>query len=94
MRGEVEVGDIIKFQVNRNITNLYKSFLILLEDLEYEHQAHFGKLADNLPDNLDILHQADYLTEEKMEYLRKRILDAGNHCAREINTALENCNLG
>ena len=39
MRGEVEVGDIIKFQVNRNITNLYKSFLILLEDLEYEHQV-------------------------------------------------------
>ncbi len=90
MKVKGDVKNIVRFQVNRNIINLYKSFLIMLEDLEYEHQTHFQKLKDKFPDTYhDLLDQADYLTEEKLEHLRKRILDSGNHCAREIAATVE-----
>lgn len=91
MKAQGSIENIARFQVNRNIINLYKSFLFMLEDLEQEHLAHFNKLKNNLPEHLSILHQADYLTEDKMEHLRKRVLDAGNHCVREILATLEQC---
>ena len=64
----------------------------MLEDLEYEHDAHFTKLKRKLSDDIDMLDQADYLNSDKMEHMRKRILDSGNHCIREIMTTLEQCN--
>ena len=84
---------IIQFQINRNIINLYKTFLIMLEDLEREHESHFTKLKRKLPGDMDVLDQADYFTEEKMEYMRKKVLDAGNQAVREITSTLENGNL-
>tara|TARA_Y100000310_G_C20301305_1_gene631923 strand:+ start:261 stop:545 length:285 start_codon:yes stop_codon:yes gene_type:complete len=92
MKVGVDVDEIIRFQVNRNIINLYKSYLIMLEDLEREHEEHFQKLKQKLPEHMDILDQADYLNPNKMEYMRKRILDSGNHCGREIIATLEQCN--
>ena len=87
------IENIVRFQVNRNIINLYKTFLIMLEDLEQEHSSNFNKLRDQLPDAGPLLEQADYFTEEKMDYLRKRILDAGNHSGREIMAILYNSNI-
>ena len=41
--------ELLEFQVLRNITNLYKSFLTLVEDLSEDHQDQFSKLMDNVP---------------------------------------------
>jgi hypothetical protein len=76
--------EIDHFQVKRNIISLYKAFLIILEDLEAEHAQHFDKLYEAFPDHQDTISQADYFTEDKMSYLRKKVLDAGNDCVRNL----------
>lgn len=76
--------EIAKFQVKRQVVSLYKAFLVMLEDLEEEHIQHFEKLYEAFKDKTDLIRQADYFTEEKMSYLRKKVLDAGNDCLRNI----------
>lgn len=83
--GKVLTEEEIKnFQVRRSVISLYKFFLIMLEDLEEEHAGHFEKLYEKFSDNTDIIKQADYLTDDKMSYLRKKVLDAGNDCIRNL----------
>lgn len=62
-KGLMSKEEIRSFQIKRNIVFLYKSFLILLEDLE----------------------QDQYIDEEKLNYLRKKVLDMGNDCIRNSN---------
>lgn len=76
--------EIKNFQVRRGVINLYKSFLVMLEDLEEEHIHHFDKLYQTFKDDVSVIRQADYFTEERMSYLRKKILDAGNDCIRNL----------
>lgn len=60
-----------------------------MEDLQNEHQISFDKLRDAFPDQVDLINQADYFDDRKMQYLRKKILDMGNESLRESNTNLE-----
>ena len=76
--------EIKQFQVRRNIISLYKAFLVMLEDLEEEHIQHFGKLYEAFKNYRITIEQADYFTEDKMSYLRKKVLDAGNDCLRNV----------
>jgi len=46
-------------------------------------------LRDAFPDQVDLINQADYFDDRKMQYLRKKILDMGNESLRESNTNLE-----
>lgn len=82
--------DLLEFQVNRNIVNLYKAFLILTEDLYHENSTSFVKLKRVFPEDEDIIDQANCIDDAKMEYLRKKILDAGNDCVRQTLSDLEN----
>ena len=47
--------DLLEFQVNRNIVNLYKSFLVLTEDLYHENQAGFNRLKRIFDEDLYII---------------------------------------
>lgn len=76
--------EIREFQIRRSVTSLYKTFLIILEDLREENLDHFDKLYKAFPEKEDIIRQADYFTEERLSYLRKKVLDAGNDCIRNI----------
>jgi len=67
---------------SRNTKRLFKSFLVLLEDLKTEHEIHFGKLRKNLSQHKELIEQADYFDDKKMQYLRKKILDMGNENIR------------
>lgn len=82
--------DLLEFQVNRNIVNLYKSFLVLVEDLHHENQTAFAKLKRVFPEDAEVIDQANCIDEGKMEYLRKKILDAGNNCSRQTLGEMEN----
>ena len=73
----------------RNTKRLFKSFLILLEDLKTEHEIHFCKLRKNLPQHKELIEQADYFDDRKMKYLRKKILDTGNENIRTNDDDLE-----
>lgn len=87
----MDAQGIFKKYCQRNTVSLFKGFLIMLEDLQKEHQIHFSKLKRNLPEGcLPIIDQADYFDEDKLQYLRKRTLDIGNETIRNIEGELEN----
>ena len=82
------VKDIISFQVHRNIVNLYKRYFEITEDLLREHKAFISKLQDRELSSINV-ESVDYFTDEKYDCIRKRSLDSGNDCVREIEKALE-----
>ena len=82
------VKDIISFQVHRNIVNLYKKHFEIIEDLQIEHESFLSKIKKNSLDDLP-LDDLNYFTSERYDHIRKRILDSGNDCIREIEKVLE-----
>ena len=82
--------ELFEFQVLRSITNLYKSFLIMIEDLSEDHKHQFKKLKESIPEQEKLLSQAEYLDEAQLNHLRKKILDSGNDVRREIFSYMEN----
>jgi hypothetical protein len=90
MSKELNPNDLLRFQIRRNVTNLYKSFLILIEDLERDQELQFDKLRGSMPEYKKLLDQAEFLDSGKSNYIRKKILDSGNGAIREIISELEN----
>jgi len=90
---EGKFKELLEFQVNRNIINLYKSFLIIMEDMHDQHSNNYKKLKRALPKNAELIDQADYWDESRMEFLRKKVLDNGNDALREIIGQLEQFNI-
>lgn len=87
----VDAEEVLRFQIRRNITSLFKSFLIILEDLGLEHDEALNLLYEKLPPEYKVyVELADYLSEEKSENLRKKVLGAGNDCFRQIEDVLKN----
>jgi hypothetical protein len=85
----MEAGKFLSDTVKGNTKSLFKNFLVLVEDLHAENQICFDKLKKHLPEHSDIIDQANYLDDEKMQYLRKKILDIGNESMREANSNIE-----
>ena len=76
--------------VTRNTKDLFKEFLVVVEDLSFEHEQNFSKLYNGIPKQYHaILDQADYFDEDKLQYLRKKILDIGNNSIRKIESHTE-----
>lgn len=88
-----QIKELLEFQINRNITNLYKSFLMILEDIQDQNQNNFNKLKNALPENHALIEQANCFDNARMEFVRKQILDNGNNAQREIIGHLEKFNL-
>lgn len=88
-----KLKELLEFQINRNIINLYKHFLIIIEDVQDQHKNNFEKLKTALPENEQLISQADYFDDSRMEFIRKQILDLGNDARREIINQLEQFNL-
>lgn len=82
--------ELLEFQVVRSITSLYKYFLGLVEELQRDHDTQFDKLKQAIPDQENILNQAEYLDEAQLNFLRKKILDSGNDARRELISYMEN----
>ena len=57
---ELDPKDILVFQVKRDFVNLYKSFLIILEDLEKENEISFNKLKRQFPEAEKALDCANF----------------------------------
>lgn len=81
---------LLQERYERHGKGLFKSFLCILEDLQQDHFQNFNKLKKHLPAKYhDIIDQADYFNNDKMLYLRKKVLDAGNDSLRNQNEDLE-----
>ena len=61
--------EFVKFQINRKVINLYKSFFVILEDLQAQGFLKMSSASYNR--------------------IRKKILDCGNDCIREVEEYLE-----
>lgn len=72
--------DLFEFQMRRHINGLCRNLLILIEDLSFEEQERKTK-----NQNKEIV-----LSEPKKQYIRKRVLDKGNDCLREVLSDLKN----
>lgn len=85
MEKDNNAPSILDFTIRRNITNLFKDFLVILEELEDSHSEALNKLYEVLPEeSKKNLYLADHFTDEKMERLRKQVLSKGNDCLRSI----------
>ena len=85
----MEAKDFLSDRFNGSTKTLFKSFLVLVEDLHTENQICFHKLKKHLPEHSNLIDQANYFDQEKMQYLRKKILDLGNESIRNSENDLE-----
>ena len=89
VKGFMEAKDFLSDRFNGSTKSLFKNFLVLMEDLYTENQISFHKLKKHLPEHSAIIDQANYFDEDKMQYLRKKILDMGNESIRDSQNDLE-----
>ena len=72
------------FQLQRNITSLYKSYMVLAEDLQHDHHSFLRKLKEAGVSE-ELLNKLDYFDAEKYTYIRKKVLDIGNEANRDLD---------
>ena len=84
--------EYLLFQIHRNIVNLYKNHLSMVEDLKSDHSLMLSKLEKEFPKN--ILENVDYFSEEKYNYIRKKTLDIGNDAIRDFDKHLSKLEIG
>ena len=82
-----QLKELLTFQINRGIINLYKKYFLIIQDLKQEHETLLEKVAQET--SPDFPQKIDYFTEDKYNYIRKKILDAGNDSIRELEKTLE-----
>ena len=75
----------------KQIGGLFKMMLMMVEDMKKDHDFHYAKLYYNIPEEYHrIIDTADHFTPDKVNWIRKRILDMGNESIRNIGSELDN----
>ena len=65
--------------------------LMMVEDMKKDHDFHYDKLYNEIPSEYhSILRAADHFTDDKVSWIRKRILDFGNESIRNLDSKLDN----
>mgnify|MGYP001221123825 FL=1 len=75
----------------KEISSLFKTMLMLVEDMKNDHDFHYQKLYEELPKKYHpVINAADHFTPDKLSWIRKRILDYGNESVRNMEKEIEN----
>ena len=73
------------------ISKLFKMMLMMVEDMKKDHDFHYEKLYENIPDEYHgVINTANHFTPQKINWIRKRILDVGNESIRNLGSTLDN----
>jgi len=73
------------------ISKLFKMMLMMVEDMKQDHDFHYEKLYENIPNEYHgVINTANHFTPDKVNWIRKRILDVGNESIRNLGSALDN----
>jgi hypothetical protein len=76
---------------NSELSSFYKMMLMMIEDMKIDHDFHYKKLYDNIPDQYHpVINAANHFTEDKKIWIRKRILDFGNNSIRNLQSEIDN----
>ena len=89
---EKHLKEFVLFQLQRNITNLYKGFITSAEDLRFEHEQFVKKLIESGV-SPELVKKLDYFDTEKYNHIRKSILDMGNEINRDLEKHFSMINL-
>lgn len=82
--------EMLRFQIRRNVVQLFKRFLETVESIGDCHEESLDKLRQNLPKEYQkYINLADYFTPIREEAIRKQILDAGNDCIRSLEEEIK-----
>tara|TARA_B110000285_G_scaffold235018_1_gene314222 strand:- start:1209 stop:1496 length:288 start_codon:yes stop_codon:yes gene_type:complete len=82
---------ILNESSDKEIRSLFKTMLILVEDMQKDHIFHYQKLYDEIPEEYhSVIRAADHFTPDKVAWIRKRILDYGNESVRNMQKEIEN----
>jgi len=87
MDNNQKVKEYVCFHMHKSLVNLYKKYLILIEDLREDHESMIYKISNTIDE--DTLKKLDYFDDLKYNYLRKKILDIGNETIREIEKSFD-----
>tara|TARA_Y100000004_G_C8621675_1_gene289070 strand:+ start:74 stop:367 length:294 start_codon:yes stop_codon:yes gene_type:complete len=79
--------EYLVFQLNRDIINLYKAHLNIVEDLARDHNQMLDSLEKELPK--EKIRDINYFNQAKYTYIRKKILDLGNEAIRNFQSSLD-----
>ena len=75
---------------NDEISRLFKLMLMMVEDMKKDHDFHYDKLYENIPEEYHkIINTANHFTQPKINWIRKRILDVGNESIRNFGSTLD-----
>ena len=75
-------------ETRRLVTKIFKTQIMVLEDMRFQHEAAVEKLREHLsPEQIESLNYLDFI---RYSLLRKRILDNGNEGLRDLENFLEN----
>ena len=74
--------NLIVVVTDKEVTRLYKTLLEIVENLQKDHHILMEKVAAKT--DPQFAQDIDYFTHAKYEQIRKRILDNGNECNRNI----------
>ena len=75
---------------NDEISRLFKVMLMMVEDMKRDHDFHYDKLYENIPEEYHkIINTANHFTQPKINWIRKRILDVGNESIRNFGSTLD-----
>lgn len=87
----MDAKELLTKKSNKSIASLFKQYLMLIEDLKFEHDQQNLKLKQTLPVHLHgYVDACNYLTDAKVSWLRKRILDIGNEALRNNENDIQN----
>lgn len=83
-----KVKTLVLAETKRLITKIFKTQLMTLEDLRYQHKEALENLDNDLtPEQKESLNYLDFT---RYSLLRKRILDNGNEGIRDLENFLDN----
>jgi hypothetical protein len=75
----------------QSITYIFKEMLKIVEDMKADHDFHYQKLYENIPQKYhSIINAANHFDKTKSAWIRKKILDSGNDCLRNFESEMEN----
>ena len=78
-------------QHKKEVTSLFKNYLKILEDMKADHDFHYKKLYELIPEEYHaIINAANHFNDTKLNWIRKRILDGGNESLRNFADEIEN----
>jgi len=81
---EEKIKEYLRFQLNRNVISLYKKYFEMIDDIKQEHKLMLQKMEK--ASSKEFVENIDYFSEDKYNYIRKKILDSGNDAIRNIES--------